>query len=117
MSKYKEYIRQRRESASHGEFFFANFNLPSGTITQRPVLVVSNDNDDEDVIICACSKHEPRKGSDFEYPINIRGKKGSLRTNKIYTVQREQLLNPIEYTLSPDDYSNIIIKIKEAINV
>ncbi|MEN1968701.1 hypothetical protein WMZ97_11585 [Lentibacillus sp. N15] len=77
MNKYEDYIRQRRNNAYHGEFFFAQFALPSGKLTQRPVFIISNDNDYEDVIICLCTKHLPREGTEFDYPIEIRGKKGS----------------------------------------
>lgn len=117
MSRYQEYIRQCRANASHGEFFFAKFILPNGVPTERPVFVISDDNDKNDVIICVCTKHPPRDNSDFDYPVIIRGKEGSLRTNKVYTVEREQLLNPIGFTLDPDDYSEIINKIKDAIRV
>lgn len=45
MNRYQEYIRQCRANASHGEFFFAKFILPNGVPTERPVFVISDDND------------------------------------------------------------------------
>ncbi len=91
--------------------------LPNGVSTARPVFVISDDNDTNDVIICVCTKHPPRDNSDLDYPVNIRGKEGSLRTHKVYTVEREQLLNPIGFTLDPNDYTEIINKIKKAIRL
>jgi len=65
-------ISNEIKEAKHKDFFFAKFQLTNGTIRRSPVLVISNDNDDEDVIVCSCTSHPPR--TDFDIEIQLKKK-------------------------------------------
>lgn len=87
-----------RKTAAQGEFFFAKFLLSDGREYPRPVFVVGNaGNDSRDVIVCSCTAQPKR--TDFDVPVQLK-RKTHIRTNKIYTVQRDSLLFKMESDLT-----------------
>lgn len=106
-------LEQQRKSAQHGEFFFAKFLVDNG-LRESPVFVVSNDNDKNDVIVCKCTK-QPAK-SDFDVQVKLK-QDTFVRTNKVYTIERSQLLFKIPQTATPTEYQDIIDKIKTALKL
>lgn len=108
-------LNQQRIDAKHGEFFFVEFFANNNKPRQSPVLVISEkDNDNEDVIVCSCTKSPAR--SDFDILVNLK-LPTHVRTNKIYTIRREQLLFKIPQTATPTEYLKIINKLKESIHI
>ncbi len=104
-----------RKNAKHGEFFFAKFLLYNGNLRESPVFVVSAEsNDKEDVIICKCTG-KPAK-SEYDIKVNLK-KETHVRTNKIYTVNRNQLLFKINQIAQPDEYIRIIEKLKQTLGI
>ena len=114
MNKINDKILQQRKSAQHGDFFFARVYVVTGNYRNSPVFIVSNDNDDEDVIVCICTKQPPKTDFDVEVQLKM---KSYVRTNKIYTIKREQLAFKIPQTVSSNEYKKIIGKISEALNI
>ena len=103
-----------RRNASHGEFFFARFALPGGNVRKSPVFVISNDGDKRDVVVLKCTG-QPAK-SDYDIEVQL-AKETRVRTNKVYTVGRSQLLFKIPQTASPKEYSDIITMFKQAMKI
>lgn len=114
MNKVNNRVLQQRKSARHGDFFFAKVYVVTGDYRNSPVFIVSNDNDDEDVIVCICTKQPAKTDFDIEVQLKV---KSYVRTNKIYTIKREQLAFKIPQTVSPKEYKKIIGKISEALNI
>ncbi len=110
-------LQQDRESAKHGDFFFAKYYNNSGQSKSAPVLVVGNDGDKDDVIICTCTSQASR--GEWDKLVQLR-KPTYVRTNKIYTIRRNQLLFKINYDLVnglPSKYKEIMDSIKKALNL
>lgn len=108
-------IQDDRKQASHGEFFFAKFLLSNNQERKSPIFVLSSkDNDNEDVIICKCTG-QPAK-TQYDIPVQLK-KATCVRTNKIYTISRNQLLFKIPQTAAPKEYNKIIEKLKQALNL
>jgi hypothetical protein len=109
-------IQEDRKNAKHGDFFFAKYIVNSQKAEEResPVFVISNDQDTEDVIICSCTKHPARSG--FDVSVNLK-LPTCVRTNKIYTIYREQLLFKISQTAQEKEYQEIIKKLKLAMKL
>lgn len=103
-----------RISAKHGEFFFAKFILANEEMRESPVFVVSNDNDSEDVVVCSCTKQPAR--SEFDILVQLK-LPTQVRTNKLYTIRRNQLLFKISQTANPEEYNKIIEKLKLALKL
>lgn len=114
MSNPQNKIQQDISNAKHGEFFFAKVLINNGQVRPSPVFVVSNDKDKEDVIICSCTT-KPAK-TKFDIKVQLK-EETHVRTNKLYTIRRNQLLFKIPQTASPDEYKDILDKLKEAIKV
>ncbi|WP_018250373.1 type II toxin-antitoxin system PemK/MazF family toxin [Orenia marismortui] len=116
MKKSKiEIIKELRKNAKHGEFFLAKFTLPNGRKRKAPVLIISAEhNDKEDVVVCSCTG-QPAKTS-FDILVKLR-RDTHVRTNKIYTMSRNQLLFKIPQTLNKEQYNKIIEKIKLALKL
>lgn len=113
----KSILQQARKNAKHGDFFFAEYYNNSGQSKSAPVFIVSNDRDKEDVIICTCTSQASRGKWDKLVQLE---KPTYIRTNKIYTIRRNQLLFKIDYNLlsmSPCKYKEITASIKEALNL
>lgn len=107
-------VNQLRKEANHGDFYFADFLLPSGRKRKSPVFIVSNDNDPSDIIICACTSKPARTNFDIEVQLK---KITQVRTNKLYTINRSQLLFPIKTNINKNQYNNIINSIKSALKL
>ena len=113
--KYK--LKQIRESATHGDFFFAEYYNNSGQSKRAPVFIIGNDGDKKDVIICTCTS-KPARG-DWDKLVQLK-KPTYIRTNKIYTIRRDQLLFKIDYDLINNDlkrYEEITASIRKALNL
>lgn len=102
-------------NASHGDFFFANWTTSDGYLRKSPCLVISNHSDPHDeIVILKVTTQSARTG--FDIPIQLKYP-SFVRTNKIYTIQRNQLLFPIQKAMTSDEYNTIIEKLKEAIKI
>jgi hypothetical protein len=111
----KARIEIERQQAKHGEFFFAEFDLLNGEKRKSPVFVIGNEKyKDDDLLICSCTSQPPR--SIFDIRIQLK-KETYVRTNKIYLIQRNQLLFKIPQIATPDEYSEIIAKLKLAMKL
>jgi hypothetical protein len=113
MQKVINKEQEDKDNAKHGEFFFARYTISNSKKNEResPVFVISNDSDKEDVIVCSCTKEPAR--SDFDVLVQLK-LPTQVRTNKIYTIYREQLLFRISQQANPDEYKKIIEKLKLA---
>jgi mRNA-degrading endonuclease toxin of MazEF toxin-antitoxin module len=108
-------LKLDKENAKHGEFFFAKFILSNGEIRKSPIFVLSNKIDkNEDVIICKCTGQTSK--SQFDVEVQLK-EKTYVRTNKIYTIYREQLLFKIPQKASAEEYQKIIQKLKLALKL
>ena len=106
-------IDKQRKEAKQGDFFFANY-LVDGQIRKAPAFVAGNDGDDEDVIICKCTAQPPKT----EYDKKVQLKKETyVRTNKIYTIQRNQLLFKIPQQPTNEEFKEIMDSIKYVFNL
>ena len=80
-----------RKNADQGEFFFAKATMSNGSVVPRPVFIIgkNNDsNDSEDVIVCSCTTEPSRTKYDKKVQLKF---ETMVRTNKIYTIRRNQL--------------------------
>ncbi len=114
--KHRQLIKDRK-CAKHGEFFFAEFLISNGEIRKSPVFVLSNANDanDDDVVICSCTTSPPRTNFDIPYKLKYNT---YIRTNKIYTVHRDNLHFKIGIVdFSADKYKEIVTHIKFALDL
>lgn len=85
----KQILYKQRINACHGEIFFAKFITSTGGIRKSPVFIVSSSLDkNDDVVICSCTSQPKR--SIFDITVELR-KTTNIRTNKIYTITRNQL--------------------------
>lgn len=115
MPTIAEITEINRKNAKHGEFFFAQYLTVTGDIRKSPVFVLSNECDkNDDVIICLCTKSPPKSEFDVKVQLKVETR---VRTNKIYTISRSQLLFKIPQTAQTDEYNEIITKLKLAVNV
>ena len=103
-----------RKNAKHGEFFFAEVFVNGGFKRPSPVFIISNDFDKEDIIICSCTS-QPAK-TEYDILVNLK-KPTCVRTNKIYTIHREQLQFKISQIVSQEEYKLIIEKLKKSLNL
>ncbi len=102
-------LESDRLNAKQGEFFFARFRSES-IERPSPVLVVGNDNDKLDVIICKCTS-QPVK-SQYDKVVQLK-RESVVRTNKIYTIGRHQLEFKIENNnVKPEEINEIINTLK-----
>ncbi|QDH19545.1 hypothetical protein [Saccharibacillus brassicae] len=109
----KRKLEAQRRDAKHGEFFFAKYAAIGQPERQAPVFVVV-DSDRLDVVVCSCTTSPGRGG--FDITVTLK-KPTTIRTNKLYTISRDQLLFKIPQTATPDEYAAIMSKLKEAIHV
>ncbi|ADU29353.1 type II toxin-antitoxin system PemK/MazF family toxin [Evansella cellulosilytica] len=115
MSDKLNKIARDRRNADQGDFFFAKVRMSNGQVIPRPVFVIGKDNDsndDEDVIVCKCTKEPARS----EYDITVQLKyETSVRTNKIYTIGKSQLEFKIKHNLDIAIINNLVESSKKAI--
>lgn len=116
--KARKELDQQRKLAKHGDFFFCQFVINSGEVRKSPVFVVSNiiDNKDDDIIVCSCTKQPAKSQFDIEVQLKV---KTCVRTNKIYTIHRNDLLFKIPQTIdiNSDKMKEIDSKIKLALDL
>jgi hypothetical protein len=102
-----------RQSAKHGDFFFASWRTSDGTKRESPCLVVSNHQDPHNEIIVLKVTSQPGR-TEFDIPVSGLQRASVIRTNKIYTIQRNQLLFPISAAMTPQEYSDVTEKLAKA---
>lgn len=113
--KAREELQEQRKLAKHGDFFFCEFAINNGETRKSPVFVISSDIDkNEDVVICSCTK-QPAK-SQFDIGVQLKYKT-YIRTNKIYTVHRNELLFKISQTIGITKLREIDSSIKLALDL
>lgn len=109
-------IAHDRASADQGDFFFVNARLSDGNEYKRPVFVVGkhqDSNDAEDVIVCSCTKQPSR--SDYDKPVKLKYDT-VVRTNKFYTIRRDQMLFKIKHNLTPAEIDDILDSCRASIS-
>ena len=105
-----------RSRADRGEFFFAAFFDPgTGRTIKHPVLIVGKNqdsNDEQDVIVCNCTSQPAR--SAYDVPVALK-KPTLVRTNKIYTIRRDQLLFKIAHSVDQSIMTKILHTVAKTI--
>lgn len=92
-SNRAERAEQDRRNADQGQFFFAEYVHSDGVVRKHPVFVLGknrNSNDADDVLVCQCTKAEHPIRSEYDIPVQLKIST-LVRTNKIYTLGRDQL--------------------------
>ncbi|WP_170289413.1 type II toxin-antitoxin system PemK/MazF family toxin [Metabacillus lacus] len=108
-------LARDRANADQGEFFFAKAKMSNGDVIPRPVFIIGKNedsNDTEDVIVCSCTKSPARTLYDVEVQLK---KKTSVRTNKIYTIHRDQMVFKINHNLPDEVIDSIIEKATQSV--
>lgn len=122
----KKELEEQKQKASHGDLFWARYYNSSKEIRESPVLVISNDNDSEDVIIIQGTTNFDRPDYDvileIDYTDRNKNKvvaKGAFRTNKIFTIKRTDLDNKCNFNWEEnmDKKSEFINKLKLSIGI
>jgi hypothetical protein len=106
-------VIKARQSAKNGDFFFASWLTSDGTKRESPCLVVSDHQDPHDEIIVLKVTSKPGR-TEFDIPVAGLRKASVVRTNKIYTIQRNQLLFPLPAAMTPDEYRDVTAKLAKA---
>ncbi|MGE5484002.1 MAG: type II toxin-antitoxin system PemK/MazF family toxin [Ignavibacteriales bacterium] len=99
-----------RRDARQGDFFWARFQAVTGDVRTSPVFVAGSDNDCQDVIVCLCTTKSPR--TKYDVRLHLAGRDACIRTNKIYTILRTQLLQEIDHQSSPNEMTRILGSVK-----
>ncbi|MBO8129761.1 MAG: type II toxin-antitoxin system PemK/MazF family toxin [Peptococcaceae bacterium] len=107
-------IEKQRSKATQGDFFFAKFLTVNGKERKSPVFVVGKDHDDQDVIICSCTSQPPKTRFDIKVQLK---RETYVRTNKIYTIQRDQLLFKIPQQPSNEQFKAILESVKAVFDI
>ncbi|MES9736946.1 type II toxin-antitoxin system PemK/MazF family toxin [Peribacillus frigoritolerans] len=110
-------IANDRLNADQGDFFFVRARLSDGQVYPRPVFVIgrlSDSNDDDDVIVCSCTKGSVR--TDYDIPVQLK-MPTSVRTNKIYTIRKDQMQFKIEHNVPAETIEEIIFNASRAIEL
>jgi hypothetical protein len=102
-----------RNAAKHGEFFFASWVTSDGFNRKSPCLVVSDHQDPHDEIIILKITTDPGR-TEFDIPVSGLKEPSVIRTNKIYTIQRNQLLFPISKKMTLEEYNDVTTKLAKA---
>jgi hypothetical protein len=102
-------LRAACKSARQGDFFLARYAVGLNTTRDSPVLVVGNDGDRLDVIVCSCSTRHPR--APFDVAVRLL-KETVVRTNKVHTIARTQLMFPIPQRAESGELARIISLLK-----
>lgn len=112
----QQQLDDNRKNAKHGEFFFAEFLISNGEVRTSPVFILSSIKDNnEDVVICSCTRTPPRSEFDIYYKLRY---DTYIRTNKIYTVHRDMLhfkIGSVDFTTNK--YKEIIQHVKYALDL
>lgn len=109
-------LARDRANANQGEFFFATVTLSDGNEYRRPVFIIGKNgdsNDEEDVIICSCTTTSTR--SDYDKEVQLKYKT-FVRTNKIYTTNREKLEFKINSGLDNQAIQDLLMHCQRAIS-
>lgn len=110
-------IKTDRASADQGQFFFAAFAVSGGGVVKHPVFIVGKDgdsNDLRDVIVCKCTSQPARSPYDISVSLKL---PTIVRTNKLYTIGRNQLLFKISHTVDSSVITNILQFVENAIKI
>lgn len=106
-------LAEARRKAKHGDFFFARYSTIGQPVREAPVFIVG-DEDNEDVVVCSCTKSPPRNPYDIQVRLKL---PTSVRTSKLYTINREQLLFKIPQSPSPEEYKNIMQQLSKFLHM
>ena len=112
--KYK--LEQARKAVTHGDFFFAEYYNNSGSLKRAPIFVINGDSDPQDAIICTCTSQRSRSKWDKVVQLKV---PTYVRTNKIYTIRKEQLLFKIDCNFieeAPEVYADVMHSIKSVLD-
>lgn len=112
----KEKLARDRKDADQGEFFFAKVLASDGTSFPRPVFIIGkkeDSNDSKDVIVCSCTKQPSR--SSYDKLVQLR-EPTFVRTNKIYTINKDHLEFKINNRVDEEKLKEIIKSASEAIS-
>jgi hypothetical protein len=115
-NKALQKITRDRASADQGDFFFANVMLSDGKLYQRPVFVIGKNNDSndvDDIIVCSCTTSPAR--STYDKPVKLKYDT-LVRTNKLYTMGRSQILFKINHNLSQEIIRELLDSCNKAIS-
>jgi len=82
--------------------------------TVAPFTISNQCDKNDDVVICLCTS-QPAK-SEFDTKVQLR-KETYVRTNKIHTICRSQLLFRIDHQFGPGEYEELINKLKRALDL
>ncbi len=107
-------LEDERQAVKKGDFFFAAFLVGPDDVRRSPVFIISNDNDPLDVIACKCTSQPPR--SELDVRVTLK-KETYVRTNKIYTFPREQLLFRISQQAIPEELERITVGLRKALGL
>jgi len=114
ISKFQK-LTLDRNNADQGEFFFAKVRMSNGEIIARPVFVIGKNkdsNDSGDVIVCSCTSEPGRSKYDKKVQLKL---ETVVRTNKIYTIGKDQLEFKIQANLSIEEIEEIISEANNSI--
>jgi hypothetical protein len=111
MKKKINKLEQEKMEAKQGDFFFALFYTNDGVPRERPVFIAGNKgNDDEDIIVCSCTTSPPRN-PDFDKRVILK-RETYVRTNKIYTIRKVDLINKLRQQATALEIKGIIEAVK-----
>lgn len=109
-------LERARASAKHGDFFFASWVTSDGYVRESPCFVVSDHSDPyNEILVLKCSSQP--SVTNFDVKVTCLKLPSIVRTNKIYTIQRSQLLIPLKTNLDPLEYVSIIDGLKNSLNI
>lgn len=111
--KAVERLQKARNSAKQGDFLFASWVTSDGYKRESPCLVISDHPDPHNEIIVLKVTTDPGR-TEFDVPVNGLREPSVVRTNKIYTIQRRQLLFPISKTLTSEEHNDVLKMLKKA---
>ncbi|KGE20791.1 hypothetical protein PWYN_01015 [Paenibacillus wynnii] len=106
-------LRDMRQNAKHGDFYFAVYTAINQPERNAPVFIVGDD-DRGDVVVCSCTKSPPRPPYDIKVQLKL---PTSVRTSKLYTISREQLQFKIPQTASVQEYKDIMLQLSKFLHM
>ncbi len=107
-----------RRNADQGDFVFGRTILANGDTDPRPFFVVGKNgdsNDTDDLIVCSCTKSPAR--TVYDVPVQLK-LPTCVRTNKLYTIGRDQIDFIIKnHAVPPESIIDIIKSAAKAVTI